>query len=91
MSLFLITARDQAERVAEAVKNVYAPDVFEVHSSSWLVTDTLSTREVSIKLGFRDGVLGALALVAKVNAYSGWSDRRMWDWLSARPEALSNG
>lgn len=91
MAVFAVIASTEAEKLRAAVTAQYGANHYEFSPTSWFVPDSGTTKDVADKLGLTGGTVGALGVVLKISAYSGWAAAPGWKFLGQHPDAVSNG
>ncbi len=91
MAVFAVIAATNADKLQAAVIAQYGANHFQFSPSAWFVPDNGTTQDVATKLGLTGGAVGALGVVTKIGAYSGWASAAAWTFLGNHPEAIANG
>jgi hypothetical protein len=81
MSLFVIVATRQADKIAKAIQESGFAS-FDLRSDAWIVHSNQTTRQLAEILGIRSGQNGA-GLVCLIENYSGRLPSEAWEWIRA--------
>ena len=82
MTVFAIMGLSNLDKLEAAIKRVYPEDSLKVSDVHWFVSDRLTSKEVSEKIGITSGV--ADAIVVATSGYWGRAEAQVWEWISAR-------
>ena len=88
MRTFAIVLNEANPDVAERIEGKY-PDHYRITDTSFLVADDTIAEKVANAVGIKgdDRIEEAHGVVFKLNsAYSGYSSRSLWDWLTMAEE-----
>ena len=88
MRTFAIVLNEANPDVAERIKGEY-PDHYRITDTLFLIADDTIAEKVATAVGIKgdDRIENARGVVFKLNsAYSGYSSRSLWDWLTAAEE-----
>ncbi len=88
MSIFVIFRTSDREKLENAIKAIFPDNYLDLANGEWLVSGTLTAKEVSDKLGISSGENGS-AIVFKMEAYFGRATNEVWDWVKTKSEATA--
>ena len=89
MAIYAVMAVSDPEKIERAIKANYpAKDVYELKSGEWLIAVDNTAYAVSQTLGLdapdkKESAAG-LAMVARLEAYWGYHNQSLWDWMSLK-------
>jgi hypothetical protein len=87
MSLFIVVTSVPL-RGTEELGRLLAeyPENRQLADNAWLIRSNQTTKQISHALFPRDenGATAKGHVVLRTDAWSGWNDRDLWEWLSAR-------
>jgi hypothetical protein len=92
MTLFAIIQESGAnsDKLAASISKLYPDATYVIDSRAWVVSDTLTAKGVSDKLGISDGENGS-ALIFEVASYFGRSNPAIWSWMKSKWEGAPSG
>ena len=88
MRTFAIVLNEANLDIVERIERKY-PDHYRITDTSFLVADDTIAEKVATTVGIKgdDRIENARGVVFKLNgAYSGYSSRSLWEWLTAAEE-----
>ena len=88
MRTFAIALNEANPDIVERIERKY-PDHYRITDTSFLVADDTIAEKVAMAVGIKgdDRIENARGVVFKLNgAYSGYSSRSLWDWLTFAEE-----
>jgi hypothetical protein len=83
MTIFAIMGTGKLPELAASIMEHYPTQFYKLRDAHWFVSDIVTSREVSDKLGMSDGVRGE-GVVLAVSGYWGLTDKQLWEWLASR-------
>ena len=83
MTIFAIMVTGKLAEIAASITEKYAGQFYRLRENQWFVSDTVTSKEVSDKLGISDGLRGE-GVVLVVSGYWGHTDKQLWEWLASR-------
>lgn len=92
MTLFTIIQQPGTigDQLSNAVKAAYPDDVYVLGNGAWIVSDSVTARDVSDKIGISEGDNGS-AIVVEVASYFGRANPSIWSWMKAKWEQSPSG
>lgn len=90
MKIFAILFVNKSEAGEKAIKARYPNDHLKISDLSWLVSDDITTKEVSDKLDISEGGSGS-AVVVSTNGYFGRASTNIWEWMKTKLETPASG
>ena len=88
MRTFAIALNEANPDVVERIEGKY-PDHYRITDTLFLIADDVIAEKVATTVGIKgnDRIENARGVVFKLNgAYSGYSSRSLWEWLTAAEE-----
>ena len=88
MRTFAIALNETNPDIVERIEGKY-PDHYRITDTLFLITDDTIAEKVATTVGLKgdDRIESARGVVFKLNgAYSGYSARSLWDWLTTAEE-----
>ena len=88
MRTFAVALNETNPDVAERIEGKY-PDHYRITDTLFLIADDTIAERVATAVGIKgdDRIESAAGVVFKLNgAYSGYSSRSLWDWLTLAEE-----
>lgn len=73
-----------------AIFQAYPDDTYDLGNGAWLISDSVTAKEVSDKIGISDGTNGS-AVVIEAASYFGRANPAIWSWIKAKWEGGPNG
>jgi hypothetical protein len=88
MAIFAIIAQPSSgpDNLESAIARAYKDNFLQLGAGNWLVADSVTSKEVSDKLGVTDGKNGS-AVVIEVASYYGRASTNIWSWVKNKWEA----
>ena len=90
--IYLIVLLEANEAVRDRIQAEY-PDAYQYNETAYLVTDASPiTENVATGIGIKgegriEGSSGFVVKLGDAPSYSGYTNRALWDWLSAAGSA----
>ena len=87
MGLFVIVLDEDGIRATDPVRDRLRnrfDDTYEISPFAFLVSSKELTKDVAATAGIRgdDRIEGATGAVFRLDSYSGFTNRAMWEWIS---------
>lgn len=83
MSVFFVATTEEGTGIDREIEKQFPDDFRKITNTQWLVSDQATTKEVCDKIGASSGEFGQI-IVLRVDAYYGWHNRDLWDWLAIK-------
>lgn len=89
MAVFVIFRATNPDAVRAAITEKFADEFIELQSDEWLVSASVTAKELSDTLGITGGKSASLgsAIVAKIGAYYGRAPTDVWDFIKTKSES----
>lgn len=81
MPTFLIFSEKKHEALGDKIREIYPDDHYDLGAGKWLIEAEKTTKDVAEEIGIRGGAFGR-AVVFKVDTFSGFHSKSLWEWLS---------
>jgi|HubBroStandDraft_6_1064221.scaffolds.fasta_scaffold202639_3 hypothetical protein len=91
MSVFAVIGSTNPNAIKDAIVKQYGANHYQFAENAWFVPDNGTSKTVADKLGITNGGIGALGVILKFDAYSGWASADAWKWLATQSGVLPNG
>ena len=87
MAVFAVTLTRKNDAVKERLNELY-PNHFQLTNTLFFLTSNELTHEIATKIGIRDEprVPRGNGVVLKFNAYAGYTDKALWEWMRQQEE-----
>ena len=79
MPLFVVLTADDEEPIVETLKEEFSENWYQVWDHQWLVDANETAELISKKL--KENAGNSIFSVFKVDSYSGYHKKDLWDWL----------
>jgi hypothetical protein len=96
MTIFAVLLPAPTPKIAEQIKASFPNDHYEITSTQWLVSSSLTAVDLSAKIGIYDSKnpnapsVGN-AIVFATSSYFGRAPQTVWDWLKVKLESRPVG
>lgn len=86
MTTFFVSLKDPShgESVDARIRSTFPSKCIYRHSTSvWFLKTELLSKDISEKLFPREPTTPPSHIVGRLDAYWGWDEKALWEWLSA--------
>ncbi|MBV9932445.1 MAG: hypothetical protein JO013_16085 [Alphaproteobacteria bacterium] len=84
MTIFAVMAEKPNPELARKIASLFPNQFCTLTDSQWLIVDDAIPREVSEKLGVREGEYGRVMVIQTTGAGAGWHNKTVWEWLNQK-------
>jgi hypothetical protein len=91
MNAFAVMSKVENPALNEAVEEKFPGASLKLAENTWLVAAKgLTTREVAETIGAKRGGISGV-VVARIDSYSGFASRDIWEWLKVKSAETPDG